>query len=114
MARSKRIDVARGLLLDAFVSYVAICREKNYNGKNSFDSWREALDELQRNMFMDGSKEERLMNALTEGDDANILDVMIEERRGLIRDTMREEMEDLEAASPSSEDAEGIRDREQG
>lgn len=106
-------DVARGLLVDAFITYAAVCREKGYNGEEATQSARA------RALFAWNSQ----LSEMREGIESHMgipdsypehVETLIEERRGLIRDTMREEMADLEAASPPSEDAEGIRDERQG
>jgi hypothetical protein len=113
---SKIEDVARGLLVDSFITYAAICKEKGYEGDEPFDEWCEALNEMVKKMNSAlESREGKIADSLLgeRVDDEHVV-ILIDERRGLIRDTMREEMADLEAASPSAEDAEGIRDERQG
>ena len=114
---SKIDDVARGLLIDAFITYAAICREKGYTGEHAFDSWTDALsgmiDRVNNTVQREGIIADAVLGDDVSNDDEHV-EALIEERRGLIRDTMREEMADLETASPPAEDAEGIRDGEQG
>jgi hypothetical protein len=114
---SKIEDVARGLLVDAFITYAAICREKGHTGEHAFDSWSEALSGMIGRINNTVQREGVIADAVL-GDDVSRddehVEMLIEERRGLIRDTMREEMAELETASPSPEDVEGIRDERQG
>lgn len=113
---SKIDDVARGLLIDAFITYAAICKEKGY-GVVAHHIWKQALGDMLEDLTLSTTREAQIAESLL-GEFGTVEDdhvfALIEERRGLIRDTMREEMADLEAASPSPEDTEGIRDREQG
>ena len=110
---SKIDDVARGLLIDAFITYAAICREKGYDAE-AFPVWREAVRGMFSHVNVESTRELAIADALLGESDDEHVEALIEERRGLIRDTMREEMADLEAASPPAEDTEGIRDGEQG
>lgn len=112
-------DVARGLLVDAFITYAAICREKGYD-QSALTVWSLECERLafRTNGTYFGKADDTadaVMFSVLGGETENEhVESLIEERRGLIRDTMREEMADLEAASPPAEDVEGIRDREQG
>lgn len=101
---SKIDDVARGLLIDAFITFVAVGQEKGYDSMTLLDVWDEALT------FAHDREDEPGRDGVYDEE----IGPMIDERRGLIRDIMREELADLEAASPSAEDTEGIRDGEQG
>lgn len=107
-------DVARGLLVDAFITYTAICKEKEYTGGDAVLTWDDAIEEMSERIgFPDtSSRSSEIVRALY-GDRGTIdehVETLIEERRGLIRDTMREELDELEDASPPAEDTEGIRD----
>jgi hypothetical protein len=112
---SKIDDVARGLLIDAFITYVAICREKGY-GTEGILAWSDELANMkERVTFVGPTREMQIASALDGRPvEDEYVESLIEERRGLIRDTMREEMADLETAGPSPEDVEGISDERQG
>jgi len=116
---SKIDDVARGLLIDAFITYAAICREKGYD-QTALSVWSLECERLAFRTNGTGfgksdyTADAVMFSILGDASKDEHVETLIEERRGLIRDTMREEMANLEAASSSPEDAEGIRDERQG
>ena len=118
--------VARGLLVDALITFVAVAREKDIDFDVAFDAWSAAclemhtrcatlLDPLATVALLEGDNKSRAENAeallktLFEGDEINEaidehVEALIEERRGLIRDTMREELAALADPDSSARD----------
>lgn len=112
-------DVARGLLVDAFITFAAVCKEKGY-GAQGHVTWRQALEAMSYSVDRLGTREHEISDVILSSVPGVELaldeqvEAMIEERRGLLQDTMREEMDELEAASSPAENVEGIRDAREG
>lgn len=109
MATSSLEKVARGLLIDALITYVAICQERGYDSDPRslvVSSWRDACHEHVKNIDDGGPSEKRegkLFDAMIGGGhDDEHLEILINERRGLIRDMMRAELEEITHADASA------------
>lgn len=113
MAKSSLETVARGVLIDALITYVAICKEKGYDGDplvRALHSWREMCHEHVLNIDNSGPsnlREGKLFDLLVGDDiaDDEHLEVLIAERRGLIRDSMRAELEALDDADAGASES---------
>lgn len=117
MPKTNLASVARGLLADGLISYIAIIREKGYEarGLEALGVWADTCREMSRRAMEFGmlgsvqpdNQVDALLLSLNnhpDDDPDDHLEVLIEERRGLIRETMRQELDDIEDAGLSQSD----------